>query len=243
MSNWEVRSVKGLQQRAEGDKRLIFGYFSVAEVLSDLIDGWFKERQKSGSFERSINSGKVIKCLYQHAKRDVLGSTKSGTFRVKDDGRGVYGECVPPGGPLGQQVIEQMDRGDTDEASIGYNWVKYRWIQNQNDFDIVEVEDGELNECSVANFPLNRAAALKLRAQMPAEIDQPAEVCRALNRFAQKLDPTNDDRAILMHYRSALDPVLDVEQRELLRVALPPPVEKLLPVSTLKTYLEIISLE
>lgn len=245
-TDWEVRSRTGLKQHAEGESRKIAGHWSVFNVLTELIDGWYKEMVRAGAFLESLNSGSTIKCLYQHNPENVLGSTKSGTLTLREDGIGLYGECIPPKHGLGLQITESMDRGDIDEASIGFYYRATKWLMG-SDYDVIEVLSADLRECSVANFPRNHSAQLSLRSALPAEIAERSLVARALNRYQHDKDlvPNDDDKHVLMQYRSLLSTALPPDRQELLKRALPPQTEiiSIPSADSINAWLDVLALE
>lgn len=243
----QYRAYSGLQLRAIDEtnkKKTVFGTFSVYNVIMQVED-WLQEMIMPGCFADSVRSGicnymggSAIKCLYQHNPENVLGSVKSGTFRLQERQDGLYGECDLPNHALGNQIGESMSRGDIDETSIGFLPTAHEWIQGAKS-DLVKILQADLKEGSVANFPKNTATSISLRAALPDEIEDKSAVCRALNRYKNdgELIATADDRSVLEHYRSLIEPKVDEETRVILKRALSPE-QKIIPVSTFQAYLE-----
>lgn len=245
MNNLEMRSHKGLKFRAqqEAGKKKIAGYFSVFDIVYQ-VESWLFEIMRNTAFDQALalvaRGERLVKALYQHNIENVLGSTKSQTLQLSTDTKGLWGEIDPPNNPLGQNVVEWMNRGDVDEASIGFFYVSTKWTQGEK-ADTIEVLEADLVECSVANFPKNQSAVLGLRARLPKEVEDKDLVCRALNRYVQKLDPTSDDREVLLQHRSLIEPILPEDMRELFKRSLPAP--RTVHADKARAYLDLISID
>jgi uncharacterized protein len=239
----DYRATNGLQLRA-GKGRTVAGCFTAYGIVST-IDDWFQEVITPFCFADAIKAktcaqlGDVaIKCLYQHNVENVLGSMKSGTFRLEETEQGLLGECDLPNHALGDQIAESMQRGDLDEASIGFYPIDTEWLSGK-DMDIIKITRADLKEGSIANYPKTQSTHLGLRALSALKIEDENKklVCRALNRYAQsKLSPDDQDKSVLFEYRSLLETVEDEQITAILRKALPP-VPKIIPVATFQEYL------
>lgn len=248
----QYRSVRGIQLHAAGDtakSRTVEGYFSVYNSIIDISD-WEQMMLMPGVFAESVKSGicvymggSSIKCLYQHNNEHVLGSVKPGTYRIKETDKGLWGEVDLPEHSLGNMIQVAMTRGDIDEASIGFLPTAHEWIQGA-DKDMIKVLKADLKEGSIANFPKNPAAQLKLHADMlPNEITLKTDVLRALNRYKNNLDPTDHDRAVLEENRKFIEPVLNAEMQDVLKRALSPKRSPLVPASLIDAYLDAYKLK
>lgn len=242
------RSINGLQLRAGTDKRgrTVDGHYAVYNNIVE-IDGWFQESMMPGAGTEAVETGVCktlggapIKWLYQHNIEHILGSVKSGTFKLSEDEGGLRGLGDLPFHNLGEQIREQMDRGDTDEASLGFYITDADWVQGA-DIDLLKITKIDVKECSIANWPKNPSAQLSLRASsLPKEVEHKPVVMRALNRFTQKLDPTSEDREVLCQYRSLIEPVLPPELRSVFEGALPPKKDIFVPLQVVQAYLETL---
>lgn len=248
MSNVHFRSLNGLQLRAGADQRgrTVDGYYAVYNNIV-VIDGWFQETMMPGAGSEAVQTGTCkmlggapIKWLYQHNIEHVLGSVKSGTFKLGEDEGGFRGIGELPFHNLGEQIREQMDRGDTDEASLGFYIEDADWVQGI-DVDLLKITKIDVKECSVANWPKNPSAQLSLRAAtLPKEIEHKPVVLRALNRYKQNLDPTSEDREALIQYRSLIEPVLPEDLRDVYTRAVPAKKDIFVPANIVEAYLDSI---
>ena len=240
MKNADYRAIGGLQLRAGDKGRTVTGCFAAYGAVST-IDDWYQEVITPFCFAEAIRAGTckslgdvAIKCLYQHNVENVLGSMKSGTFRLEEKDQGLMGECDLPQHALGDQIAESMRRGDLDEASIGFYPVDCEWLMGDK-MDVLKITRADLKEGSIANYPKTQSTKLGLRAEIPGA-DKPV-VLRAINRYTQRaLSPTDSDKEILFHYRSLIEPAADEEIRALLQKALPVS-RKIIPVNVMQEFL------
>lgn len=81
----------------------------------------YSESFARGAFRKALSRLDKfnVPLLWQHERRDMLGTTKNGTLRLKDDASGLYFEGDLPENPLGEYVRSMVDRGDANGVSVG----------------------------------------------------------------------------------------------------------------------------
>jgi HK97 family phage prohead protease len=79
----------------------------------------YVEQVARGAFRKALAKGHDVPLLWQHERRDMLATTKSGTLRLKEDGKGLLVEAQLPENGLGAYVREMIDRGDVQGMSYG----------------------------------------------------------------------------------------------------------------------------
>lgn len=155
MSNVEVR-------QAEDEKPKLAGYAAVFNSLSENLGG-FREQIAPGAFADSIGDNADIRAFWNHNSDIVLGRTKSGTLRLKEDENGLYAEIDPP--ESSASILESVRRGDVNQMSFGFR-------VNPNGDRIEEDEDGmlirtllsvRLLEVSPVAFPAYPATSIDAR--------------------------------------------------------------------------------
>lgn len=125
----QERSWDGLQRRAfhvarmevresDGKSRLV-GYAAVFNQLSEDLGGW-RELIRPGAFAKTIRDGSDVRALWNHNPDYVLGRTKSGTLRLREDGHGLAIEIDPPDTTWARDLVETIRRGDVDQMSFGF---------------------------------------------------------------------------------------------------------------------------
>lgn len=102
----------------------------------------YVETVARGAFRKALAKGEDVPLLWQHERRDMLATTKSGTLRLKEDGKGLLVEAQLPETGLGAYVREMIDRGDVQGMSYG--------IQSLPSDSILVRKDGVMHR-SIAN--------------------------------------------------------------------------------------------
>lgn len=109
---FEVRST-------DGQPMTFRGYAAVFNSPSEPLP--FTETIRPGAFRRSLNSGREVRVFVNHNTDMVLGSTRSGTFNVAEDERGLFVEGELPDTTYGRDLSVLMQRGDVDSMSFGFS--------------------------------------------------------------------------------------------------------------------------
>lgn len=146
----ELRTGNGLSMAAPG--RLV-GYAAVYNSESQDLGG-FVEIIRPGAFDSSLSSGINVRALWQHDGKALLGTTKAGTLRLKEDARGLGFELDLPGTSIGKDLSILVDRGDVAGCSFGFR-VKDggdRWEQRGATL-VRELLDVELVEITLTDHP------------------------------------------------------------------------------------------
>jgi len=83
----------------------------------------YSETVARGAFSKAleaVNRGDVnVPLLWQHNRGQVLATTKAGTLKVAEDGKGLHVEAKLPNTSLGRDVREMITRGDVKGMSYG----------------------------------------------------------------------------------------------------------------------------
>ena len=107
---------------AELDGMNFRGYAAVFDSPwnQELVEAMgYVEQVARGAFRKALAKGADVPLLWQHDRRDMLATTKSGTLRLKEDGKGLLVEAQLPETGLGAYVREMIDRGDVQGMSYG----------------------------------------------------------------------------------------------------------------------------
>ena len=112
-------AVEGLEIRAEGDGMTLRGYAAVFNSPSQPLP--FIETIQPGAFRDSLkNDRNDIKLLWNHDTGIVLGSTRAGTLRLREDERGLLVEADLPMTQAGKDAAISIQRGDVTAFSFGF---------------------------------------------------------------------------------------------------------------------------
>lgn len=72
-----------------------------------------------GAFRKALASGENVPLLWNHDRNSLLATTRGGTLRLKEDGKGLLVEASLPNTTLGNDVREHIARGDISGMSYG----------------------------------------------------------------------------------------------------------------------------
>ncbi|WP_312405242.1 HK97 family phage prohead protease [Rhizobium sp.] len=169
----EKRSnIAEVEHRAEDDKRTLVGYAAVFERLTD-VGGYFQEKISPGAFADAIKGD--IRALIDHDRGRVIGRTKSGTLRLKEDGTGLRVEIDVPNTTDGNDLWELVERGDITGMSFGFRVTKETWDET-GDIPVRTIEKLELLEVSAVAWPAYEDTTLAKRSLDAARAEVEAAI-------------------------------------------------------------------
>lgn len=145
---------------ADDGKPMVAGYAAVFNVETD-IGGMFREKIAPGAFAKTIKGD--IRSLFDHNSSLILGRTKSGTLRLKEDERGLGYEVDLPDTQAGRDLRVSMDRGDIDGSSFAFRVTKQSWDETR-EIPLRTIEEVELYEVGPVTFPQYPEAEVGLRS-------------------------------------------------------------------------------
>ena len=112
-------ALQDLEIRQEGDGMTLRGYAAVFNSPSQPLP--FIETIQPGAFRDSLkNDRNDIKLLWNHDTGIVLGSTRAGTLRLREDERGLLVEADLPMTQAGKDAAISIQRGDVTAFSFGF---------------------------------------------------------------------------------------------------------------------------
>lgn len=135
---------------SDDNSRTVTGYAALFNNETELWPG-FREKIAPGAFRNAISVSDV-KLLQNHDPNLLLGRSKSGTLKVREDQRGLYFEGVLP--ETSSNLIELMKRGDIDECSFAFTIQKELWEELPNGDTLrTIVEAKKLYDVSIVTYP------------------------------------------------------------------------------------------
>lgn len=153
METNERRSFALVELRVERDDDdeavKITGHAAVFNKLSEDLGG-FREKIAPGAFKDALDAD--VRALWNHDRSVVLGRTKSGTLRLKEDKVGLQVEIDPPDTQAARDLITLMERGDVDQMSFGFRTVDDVWEKVDGE-NIRTLKKVELIDVSPVTFP------------------------------------------------------------------------------------------
>lgn len=151
-----------VELRAAGEKRVIAGYASVFNKLSQNLGG-FVERVAPGAFAKTIQEQPVM-ALYNHDEGAVLGSRDAGTLRLEEDGTGLAYEIDPPETSLARDLAALLERGDVRGSSFGFRVIEDEWGETEQGFPLRTLMQVSLRDVGPVTFPAYTDSTSALRS-------------------------------------------------------------------------------
>jgi HK97 family phage prohead protease len=160
-----ISEIPSLEQRDEGNSSQIQGYAALFDVTTD-IGGWFTESIKPGAFNRALKEGDDCRCLFNHSPDYVLGRTKSGTLRLKEDARGLWIENDMPDTQIGRDVLTSIKRGDVTGQSFAFMILgqEWRFAKNKGEVDHREITEVQLYDVGPVVYPAYETTSIAARS-------------------------------------------------------------------------------
>lgn len=178
------------------DGGAIVGYAAVFNSESRLIGGAFKEVILPGAFKRAVVEDDV-RALWNHDQNYVLGRTKSGTLRLREDDHGLHTETDPPDTQWARDFRESIRRGDVDQMSFSFKVPEGgdRWEQRGREL-VRYVSEVELFDISPVTFPAYEATTVSARALAMSEtLNQDTTAAEDAGAGAPAVDGDGEQRA------------------------------------------------
>ena len=156
----EFRSTGGLS--SNGKK--LTGYAAIFNSEADL--GGFVEVVRNGAFRKSLEGGTNIRALYHHQGDALLGTTRGGTLKLKEDAHGLAFELALPDTTHGRDLAILVDRGDVAGCSFGFRVRDGgdRWEQRGSQL-VRELLDVDLVEITLTADPAYQDTTVAMRSR------------------------------------------------------------------------------
>ena len=169
MSELEIRATGEL--RSNG--RTLYGH--AARFNSEANLGHFVEIIRPGAFRKSLDAGTNVRALYDHESSALLGTTRGGTLKLKEDANGLAFELALPDTTHGRDLAILVDRGDVAGCSFGFRVRDGgdRWEQRGGQL-VRELLDVDLVEITLTADPAYQDTTVAMRSR-------PAALSRDLN--------------------------------------------------------------
>ena len=140
------------------------GYAAVFNSEAKL--GTFSEVIRQGAFSKSLESGSSVRALYHHDSAALLGTTRGGTLRLREDAHGLAFELALPDTSHGRDLAILVDRGDVQGCSFGFRVPDGgdRWEQRGSTM-VRELLTIELSEITLTADPAYLDTTVALRSR------------------------------------------------------------------------------
>jgi HK97 family phage prohead protease len=157
----ERRSLATAPELRASDKgKTIAGYAAIFNEMAD-IGGSFREIIAPGAFKQTLDGD--IRALVDHDSGRVIGRSKAGTLRLKEDEHGLATEIDLPDTTDGRDLAVSLERGDISGMSFGFRVTHDEWDET-GDIPTRTIRGVELFEVSAVAFPAYEGTELALRS-------------------------------------------------------------------------------
>ena len=204
-----------IREAENGDGMTFTGYAAVWDSPSLPLP--FTETIQRGAFSKSLQSRNDVKLLWNHDSGTVLGSTRAGTLRLREDDIGLRVEADLPPTTDGKNAAILLKRGDIDSMSFGFSVPPGgdEWISP----DERVLKSVRLFEASIVAMPAypGTAGHTSVRALDKicerASID-PDALADAMLKIEQGHDLTDEEAGILSKVIDELGPKAEEPEEE-----------------------------
>lgn len=146
----------------------IRGYAALFESDSQDLGG-FIETIAPGAFGRSLASGADVRALFNHDPNHVLGRTKSGTLKLREDRRGLWFAVQLPPTALARDLGAQIARGDISQMSFAFSLVRESWAPARpGELPRRTLLEVNLHDVSPVTYPAYAATSVEFVPGTPA---------------------------------------------------------------------------
>lgn len=193
----EIRNLKGVVKRAEGDSRRVEGLAVVFNSWSEDLGG-FREKIAPGALDGVIERSDIFALLDHDRRRGILGRSKRGdqkslTLDVREDG--LHYSFEAPETALGDEVLSCLERGEIDGSSFAFTVLEDQWERNGNEYQRIITKIDELYDVSPVYSPAYSQTTCDLRG---------LENLKAEERAAEARKQAEADRIELGKYTADL---------------------------------------
>lgn len=161
----EIRNLKGVVKRAEGDSRRVEGVAVVFNSWSEDLGG-FREKIAPGALDGVIERSDIFALLDHNRSRGILGRSKRGDqvslqLEVREDG--LHYAFDAPETALGNEVLSCLERGEIDGSSFAFTVLEDQWERNGDTYERTITQIDELFDVSPVYSPAYTQTECDLR--------------------------------------------------------------------------------
>ena len=196
-----------IREAENGDGMTFTGYAAVWDSPSLPLP--FTETIQRGAFSKSLQSRNDVKLLWNHDSGMVLGSTRAGTLRLREDDIGLRVEADLPPTTDGKNAAILLKRGDIDSMSFGFSVPPGgdEWLSP----DERVLKSVRLFEASIVSMPAYPGTAGHTNVRAIDKICERASVdpdalADAMLKIEQGQDLTEEEAGILSKVIDTLGP-------------------------------------
>lgn len=188
----EIRNTS-YQVTGDDEKRTVEGYALLFGVRSDGLS--FEEEIQRGSLDGVLAKSDVFALLNHDRGRGILARSKkgSGSLTLSVDEKGLKYRFEAPKTALGDELLENIRRGEVDESSFAFSVSKDKWEKKSDGgWKRIIEQIEELYDVSPVYNAAYSQTSVYMRGKEQAEEElrqqEERENTRKLNEYYEKLD-------------------------------------------------------
>lgn len=193
-TEYEIRSAQIGLDSTNPESRTVQGYAIVFDTDSVDLGGFIEQIKRSAVSQETIDKSDIL-CLLNHDEQKVLARSKNGhgSMELWIDEHGLGYRFTAPNTAAGDELIEQLKRGDISASSFAFSISpeagNERWYRSADGTlrrDILHIE--RLYDCSPVYFPAYETTSCTKRsiAEMTEEEKRAVEEMTA--ETSEKVD-------------------------------------------------------
>jgi Escherichia/Staphylococcus phage prohead protease len=131
------------------NRSTIRGYASIFNSPSSPGALPFREIVRPGAFSRAIKEGQDVLCLVNHDQNQIVGRTKAGSLRLREDDKGLFIENDCPDTQVGRDLVTNIRAGLIRQMSFSFIPKRQRFYKEQgmNCRDLEDVDILDVSPC------------------------------------------------------------------------------------------------
>ena len=130
---------------------------------SELLYGHFREKLRSGCFDKSLaRKDRDLICVAHHDPNALLGRESAGTLRVSPDATGISVDCAHSGYSYGDDLAAALRAGDLRGMSFVFDVTGDQWEYRDN-VPLRTVTEADIWEVSFVWYPAYSVTTAGLR--------------------------------------------------------------------------------
>ena len=184
----EIRNLKGVVKRAEGDSRRVEGVAVVFDSWSEDLGG-FREKIAHGALDGVIARSDIFALLDHDRRRGILGRSKRGDqvslqLEIREDG--LHYAFEAPETALGNELLSCLERGEIDGSSFAFTVLEDQWKRVGDEYQRTITKIDELYDVSPVYSPAYSQTTCDLRGLDALKAEERAAEERAAAQKAEE---------------------------------------------------------
>lgn len=191
----EIRNTT-FQVTANDEKRTVEGYAMLFDTKSDGLG--FVEVIERGALDGVVSKSDVLALLNHDERRGVLARSKngSGSLTLAVDSKGLKYKFESPNSSLGDELLENIRRGEVSESSFAFTVEEDKWEKREDDTWVRTISKiGRLYDVSPVYSAAYSKTSVYLRGKEKAEEDMKNAIDEESRKAEEEEKRKRDDQA------------------------------------------------